>query len=59
MPEVDSCVQPAGGPLIDEKGKVVGIVASKYLKKGDVILSGLGFAVPSGCVVETYGEYMN
>ena len=49
----------SGGPLVDEKGQVVGVVTSKYYSDGKVPLSGLGFAVPSKCIIEGYAPYVN
>ena len=48
----------SGGPLIDEKGKVVGVVSWKYISRQGVPVSGVGFAVPSGYLSEEYGAYM-
>jgi S1-C subfamily serine protease len=49
----------SGGPLVDENGKVVGVVTSKYFTEGRVPLSGIGFALPSSYVLEAYADYIN
>lgn len=49
--QTDLAVNPgnSGGPLINEKGEVIGIVQSKLIGKG---IEGLGFAVPMEVVME-------
>jgi len=49
--QTDLAVNPgnSGGPLINEKGEVIGIVQSKLVGKG---IEGLGFAVPMEVVME-------
>jgi S1-C subfamily serine protease len=49
----------SGGPLIDEEGRVIGVISWKILSKSGVSVTGLGFAVPSGYLVEEFGAYMN
>jgi S1-C subfamily serine protease len=48
----------SGGPLIDAGGRVVGVVTSKFYSDGELPLSGLGFAVPSRCILRDYKSYM-
>ena len=48
----------SGGPLVDEKGMVVGVVSLKVLSQEGVPVSGVGFAVPSGQIEEEYGSYV-
>jgi S1-C subfamily serine protease len=48
----------SGGPLVDESGKVVGVVSQKFLAQKGVPISGVGFAVPSACLKEEYGSYL-
>jgi len=48
----------SGGPLIDEKGEVVGVVSMKYSKMNGVPVSGVGFAVLSSQVIEEYRSYI-
>lgn len=49
----------SGGPLVDESGKVVGVVSQKFLAQKGVPISGVGFAVPSACLKEEYGSYLD
>jgi len=48
----------SGGPLVDEAGKVVGIVSQKFLAQSGIPISGVGFAVPSGHLREEFGSYI-
>jgi S1-C subfamily serine protease len=48
----------SGGPLVDENGKVVGVVSQKFLAQQGIPISGVGFAVPSSHLKEEYGNYM-
>lgn len=48
----------SGGPLVDERGKVVGVVSQKFLAHQGVPISGVGFAVPSIHLREEYGNYL-
>lgn len=48
----------SGGPLIDEEGKVVGVVSKKYLMQKGIPIAGVGFAVPSTYVKEAFGSYL-
>jgi S1-C subfamily serine protease len=48
----------SGGPLLDEDGKVVGVVSSKYLMRDGVPLEGLGFALPSNTILETFAAFI-
>lgn len=52
--QTDASVNPgnSGGPLIDEKGKVLGIVASKLVKYG---IEGLGFAISINDAINDFG----
>ena len=44
----------SGGPLVDEKAQVVGIVSMRFESLKGVPISGVGFAVPSGRLLEEY-----
>jgi S1-C subfamily serine protease len=46
----------SGGPLIDEKGRVVGIVSMRYDSLKGIPINGVGFAVPSARLLEEYGH---
>jgi len=48
----------SGGPLVDEKGMVVGVVSLKFLAQQGMPVSGVGFAVPSAQIKEEYGSYV-
>lgn len=48
----------SGGPLVDESGKVVGVVSQKFLSQKGVPISGVGFAVPSRHLRGEYGSYL-
>jgi S1-C subfamily serine protease len=48
----------SGGPLVDEKGMVVGVVSLKFLSQQGMPVSGVGFAVPSARIKEEYGTYL-
>ena len=48
----------SGGPLVDEKGMVVGVVSLKFLSQQGMPVSGVGFAVPSAQIKEEYGSYL-
>jgi serine protease Do len=48
----------SGGPLVDEKGMVVGVVSLKFLSQQGMPVSGVGFAVPSRQIMEEYGTFM-
>ena len=48
----------SGGPLIDEEGKVVGVISKKYLMQKGIPIAGVGFAVPSTYVKEAFGSYL-
>ncbi len=48
----------SGGPLVDEKGRAVGVVSMKFLKRKGVSVSGVGFGVLSSHVREEYGGYL-
>jgi S1-C subfamily serine protease len=48
----------SGGPLVDENGKVVGVVSLKFLSQQGMPVSGVGFAVPSAQIKEEYGTYL-
>jgi S1-C subfamily serine protease len=48
----------SGGPLVDESGKVVGVVSQKFLAQKGIPISGVGFAVPSDHLKEEYSAYM-
>jgi S1-C subfamily serine protease len=48
----------SGGPLVDEAGKVVGIVSQKFRAHGEIPISGVGFAVPSDDLKGEFGNYL-
>jgi S1-C subfamily serine protease len=48
----------SGGPLIDEKAQVVGVVSMKFVSQKGVPISGVGFAVPSNDVETEFGTYL-
>jgi S1-C subfamily serine protease len=48
----------SGGPLVDETGKVVGVVSQKFLAQKGIPISGVGFAVPSRHLKEEFGTYL-
>ncbi len=47
-----------GGPLVDEKGRAVGVVSMKYHKRRGVPVSGVGFGFLSSHVEEEYSHYL-
>ncbi len=49
--QTDASVNPgnSGGPLLDAKGRIVGIVNAKVIASG---MEGLGFAIPVWTIVE-------
>ena len=46
----------SGGPLVDEKGQVVGVVSMRFDSLKGVPINGVGFAVPSARLLEEYGH---
>lgn len=48
----------SGGPLVDAKGHIIGVVSWKIISKKGIPVTGLGFAVPSGYLSEEYGAYL-
>jgi len=48
----------SGGPLVDEKGRAVGVVSMKYRKRRGIPVSGVGFGVLSRHIKEEYGDYL-
>jgi len=48
----------SGGPLIDKKGKVIGVVSWKIISKNGIPISGVGFAIPSGYLTEEFSAYI-
>jgi len=48
----------SGGPLLDENGKVVGVVSWKIISQKGIPVKDEGFAVPSGYLVQEYGYYI-
>lgn len=48
----------SGGPLVDDKGMVVGVVSLKFLSQQGMPVSGVGFAVPSAQIKEEYSAYL-
>ena len=49
----------SGGPLIDEEGKVIGVVSMKYAMQEGIPIAGVGFAIPSKYMVEEYSAYIH
>ena len=49
----------SGGPLIDEKGRVVGVVSWKYVERKGIPVTGVGFAIPADYVIEEYGSFID
>jgi S1-C subfamily serine protease len=52
--QVDMAVSPgnSGGPLLNSKGEVIGVIQSKIIKEG---IEGIGFALPVGKAMEVLG----
>ena len=48
----------SGGPLVDETGKVIGVVSQKFLAQKGIPITGVGFAVPSRHLKEEFGPYL-
>lgn len=48
----------SGGPLVDETGKVVGVVSQKFLAQRGIPITGVGFAVPSRHLREEFANYL-
>ncbi|MFC1533685.1 trypsin-like peptidase domain-containing protein [Thermodesulfobacteriota bacterium] len=48
----------SGGPLIDEKGKAIGVVSWKIISNKGIPVTGVGFAIPSGYLIDEYSAYM-
>ncbi len=48
----------SGGPLVDERAQVVGIVSMKFDSLRGVPISGVGFAVPSSRLLEEYRHFL-
>jgi S1-C subfamily serine protease len=48
----------SGGPLIDEKAQVVGVVSMKFVSQKGIPISGVGFAIPSSDVEGEFGTYL-
>jgi len=48
----------SGGPLVDEQGKLIGVISWKIVSQNGVPIAGLGFAVPSDYMVKEYGHYL-
>jgi S1-C subfamily serine protease len=46
----------SGGPLVDEKGQVVGVVSMRFDSLKGIPINGVGFAVPAGRLLEEYGH---
>ena len=55
--QTDAAVNPgnSGGPLLNMKGEVVGIVSAKYASTG---VEGMGYAIPSSSVSQIIDEIM-
>ncbi|MBN1625254.1 MAG: trypsin-like peptidase domain-containing protein [Deltaproteobacteria bacterium] len=49
----------SGGPLVDENGKVIGVISWKIISRNGTPVSGIGFAVPSTYLAGEYGYYLN
>jgi S1-C subfamily serine protease len=56
--QFDAAVNPgnSGGPLVDRKGEVLGIVTAIYNPTGQRVFSGIGFAVPIESAARGAGE---
>jgi serine protease Do len=48
----------SGGPLLDKNGFLAGVISWKLISNKGVPVDGIGFAVPSGYLIEEYGAYM-
>jgi S1-C subfamily serine protease len=48
----------SGGPLVDEKGKAIGVVSWKIVSQKGTPVNGVGFAIPSDYLVKEYGYYL-
>ena len=56
--QTDAAVNPgnSGGPLLNMKGEMVGIVSAKF---SDTTVEGMGYAIPSSTVAAIINEIMN
>ncbi len=48
----------SGGPLVDEQGKLIGVISWKIVSQNGIPVTGVGFAVPSEYMVKEYGHYL-
>lgn len=48
----------SGGPLIDKKGNVIGVISWKIISNRGIPINGVGFAIPSGYLIEEYSDYI-
>lgn len=48
----------SGGPLVDERGDLIGVVSWKIVSKNGIPVTGLGFAIPSDYMAKEYHHYL-
>lgn len=58
--QIDAAINKgsSGGPLLDRKGKVIGIISFK-IKDLDKSIEGIGFAIPSNTFMKYYNSIIN
>jgi serine protease Do len=48
----------SGGPLVDERGDIIGVVSWKIVSQNGIPVTGLGFAIPSNYMAKEYHHYL-